>query len=99
MRLSAFALSAVLLLAAAAKNDPGRSSTENTTPLAITNCAREGAAVQGACSPDSLDSTPALILSHTVLAGACPGADLHLVRYQRHGSGRDSLPFAARWCN
>jgi deoxycytidylate deaminase len=100
MRPAAFFLSAIVLLAAAITQHGHLRSTQATgSPSFNTHCAREGAAVQGACSPDSLDSTPALILSHTVLAGACPGADLHLVRYQRHGSGGDSLPFAARWCN
>jgi hypothetical protein len=97
MRLVGFALSAALLLIAGiAQNAPARSNQAQTPP-AITNCASQGAAVQGVCSPASLDGTPAQVLSYQIYSGACPGSDLHIVRYSSPDSGARPA-FAARWC-
>lgn len=99
MRPVAFILSATLLLMAAVIQSSPRAFTQaNLSSTAITDCAREGAAVQGACSPVSLDSTPAQILSYQVYAGGCAGADLHVVRYMSQGREETSAPLSARWC-
>jgi hypothetical protein len=98
MRPAAFFLSAIVLLAAAITQHGHLRSTQATgSPSFNTHCAREGAAVQGACSPVSLDSTPATIVSHRVYTGACPGSDLHVVHYASAGNG-EYPPRTARWC-
>ncbi len=98
MRPAALAIAAALLLAATAGQNALLRSTEAIdSPPAITGCANESAAVQGACSPVSLDGSPGSILSHTVLAGACPGADLHIVKYTLSGPD-GSGPAVAKWC-
>jgi hypothetical protein len=98
MRPAAFILSAIVLLAAAiAQHGPMRSTQATSSHQLITDCALQGAAVQGACSPVSLDSTPATIVSHRVYTGACPGSDLHVVHYASAGNG-EYPPRTARWC-
>jgi hypothetical protein len=99
MRPAALAITAALLLAGIAGQNALLRSTEaiDSSP-AITGCPDAiGATVQGACSPVSLDSNPGSILSYTVLANACPGADLHLVEYVPAGGVRTD-PLVARWC-
>ena len=84
MRSAAFVTAAVLLVLTVASGGlPRPTNAENTHLPAITDCAQElGAAVQGGdCTQASLDGPPGSIVSHTVLAGACGGRDLHLVRY------------------
>jgi hypothetical protein len=99
MRTAAFALSAVLLLAASGMQAAAPLPDQaGVSPQAITHCAEEGASIQGVCSPASLDSTLAQVLSYKVYAGACPDADLHVVRYlSSPGPGQTALD--ARWCN
>jgi len=62
---------------------PRDTEAEIDQTTAIADCAPTvGAAVQGEhCSQSSLDGTPGTAISHTVLSGACAGADLHIVRY------------------
>jgi len=99
MRPTVFAAAAALLLALVTMQGglAQQTKAENTHTPAITDCAQDmGAAVQGgACSQTSLDSPPGLIISHTVLAGACPAADLHVVRYLPAGG---SVPLVATYC-
>lgn len=66
---------------------------------AIADCAQTvGAAVQGEhCSQYSLDGTPGIALSHTVLSGACAGADLHVVRYMP-AAATSPHPVVATYC-
>ena len=98
MRPAAFVLTAAVLLAAVAGQNAllGSTQANNSSPV-ITDCAREGAAVQGACSPVSLDSPPATVLSYKVLADGCAGADLHVLRYLPGGEG-GLPPLVASWC-
>jgi len=101
MRSAAFVTAAVLLVLTVAFGGlPRPTNAENTHPPAITDCAQElGAAVQGGdCTQASLDSgAPGSIVSHTVLAGACGGRDLHLVRYQS-GARPSNAPLVAMYC-
>jgi len=100
MRLAPFLAAAALILAftAAQGGLPGNTNADDTQPSAITDCAQEmGAAVQGDhCTRSSLDSTPGLI-SHTVLARACAGADLHVIRFVPPGRRADT-PLVATYC-
>jgi hypothetical protein len=100
MRLAPFLAAAALILAftAAQGGLPRNINAENTQPPAITDCAQEmGAAVQGDhCTRSSLDSPPGLI-SHTVLARACAGADLHVIRFVPAGQ-RTYAPLVATYC-
>jgi len=97
MRPAALALTVALILAGIAGQNAVLRSTEATnSPPAIT-CADQGAAVQGACSPVSLDSPPGSILSYRVFAGACPDADLHVVNYVPADSTTGE-PLVAKWC-
>lgn len=65
-----------------------------------------GTPVVAACSaqgercpqPSSLDGSGQLILSHNVLVGGCPDADLHVLRYVPAGE-ETPRPVAASWCN
>jgi hypothetical protein len=101
MRPAAFLAAAALLLASTAAQGslPLHTEAENTQTPAITDCAQQmGAAVQGDhCTRSSLDSTPGSLISHTVLARACAGADLHVVRYLPAGRSSDG-PLVATYC-
>lgn len=96
--LAAAALLVVLSIAMGALTPHTEAQDDQTTAIAV--CAQPvGAAVQGAhCSQSSLDSIPGTALSHTVLAGACAGADLHVVRYLP-GAGTSSRPVVAAYCS
>jgi hypothetical protein len=72
-------------------------STQAISSSPDITCPGNGTAVQGACSPVSLDSPPGSILSYRVFAGACPGADLHVVNYVPEDS-QTGEPLIARWC-
>ena len=99
MRPAAFVVSAAIVLAVVAGQDALLRPTEaNNSSPAITECAREGAAVQGVCSPVSLDSNPGSILSYKVFADGCAGGDLHVVRYLAEGQ-ESSSPAVAKWCS
>ena len=69
MRPAALAITAALLLAGIAGQNALLRSTEATSSSPAISCADQGAAVQGACSPVSLDSPPGAILSYHVFAG------------------------------
>jgi hypothetical protein len=100
MRSAAFVTAAALLaLTVAFGSLPRQTKADDTHPPAITDCAQElGAAVQGGnCTQASLDGTPGSIVSHTVLAGACGGRDLHLVRYLA-GARLSDAPVVAMYC-
>jgi len=98
MRPAALAITAALLLACiAGPNAVLRSTSATNSPPAITCPDAVGAAVQGACSPVSLDSSPGSILSYRVFAGACPDADLHVVNYIPVNS-TTGQPLIAKWC-
>jgi len=97
MRPAALAITAAFLLAGIAGQNALLRSTEATNSPPAISCADQGAAVQGACSPVSLDSPPGSILSYRVFAGACPEADLHVVRYVPTDSG-SGAPLVAKWC-
>ncbi|MDO8614371.1 MAG: hypothetical protein Q7T33_01365 [Dehalococcoidia bacterium] len=105
MRRTVFFLSAALLLGLAAGQHGFTQPTGAQSPAsAITACARPGGArmgpaVQGGgCEASSLDSTPGSVVSHTVLAGGCADADLHVVRYIPAGGPPDT-PLTATWCS
>ncbi len=94
MRLGLFILFAALLLAiVAGQNTLLRSTDAETTTPAITACAVQG----GSCSQASLDSTPGVILGHTIYVGGCSQTDLHVVRYIPVDSS-DGSPVVATWC-
>jgi len=96
MRPGLFAVSAALLLAVVAGQNSLLKATdaETTNPTsAITACAVQGES----CSQPSLDSTPGQVLEHTVYAGGCWQADLHVVRYVPADSQSGS-PVVATWC-
>lgn len=97
MRPAALAITAALLLAGIATQNALLRSTEATNSPSDITCAGDGAAVQGACSPVSLDSPPGSILSYRVFAGACPDADLHVVHYVPEDSTSGD-PLVAKWC-
>ena len=97
MRPAALAITAALLVAGIAGQNALLRSTEATNSPQDITCADQGAAVQGACSPVSLDSPPGSILSYRVFAGACPGADLHVVNYIPADS-TTGQPLIAKWC-
>lgn len=85
MRPVAFLVAAALLLVfgSALGALPRDTEAQIDQTTAIADCAQTaGAAVQGEhCEQSSLDGTPGIAISHTVLSGACAGADLHVVRY------------------
>jgi len=98
VRPAALAITAVLLLAGIAAPNVVLRSTEATSSSPDITCSDAvGAAVQGACSPVSLDSPPGSILSYRVFAGACPHADLHVVNYVPADS-TTGQPLVAKWC-
>lgn len=99
MRPAAFLAAAALILAlSAAQGGLPRPSNANNTP-AIGQCAQQmGAAVQGDhCTRSSLDSASGSVISHTVLARACAGADLHVIRFTTPGRGADAA-LVATYC-
>jgi hypothetical protein len=99
MRPAAFVVFAAIVLAVVAgQNALLRPTEANNSSPAITECAREGAAVQGVCSPVSLDSNPGSIVSYNIFVGGCAGGDLHVVRYLAEGEGSSS-PAVAKWCS
>jgi hypothetical protein len=56
-------------------------------------------AVQGeGCDQPTLDGGRQSVISHRVLAGGCPGADLHVMKYIQEDEGR-SAPLVASWCS
>ena len=97
MRPAALAITAALLLAGIAMQNAGLRFTEATNAPPVITCADQGAVVQGACSPVSLDSPPGSILSYRVFAGACPDSDLHVVHYVPADS-TSGEPLVAKWC-
>ena len=99
MRPTAFvAIAALVLAVVAGQNTLLRSTEANNSSPAITECAPEGAAVQGVCSPASLDSNPGSISSYNIFVGGCAGGDLHVVRYLAEDNGSSS-PAVAKWCS
>jgi hypothetical protein len=55
--------------------------------------------VQGeGCQEPTLDGSRQFVISHHVLAGGCPGADLHIMKYVHEGEWR-SAPLVAFWCS
>jgi len=94
MRLAAIVSFAALALAiVVTPNTLLQTSRAETRTSAITACAVQG----GNCSPSSsLDSPPGAVLSHTVLSGACPRGDLHVMRYVAAAAG--PAPLVATWC-
>ena len=101
MRPATFLAVAALLLAFTATQGSlaRHTEAENTQTPAIADCAqRLGAAAQGDhCNRSSLDSTPGLVISHTVLVAACAGADLHIIRYAPPGRSA-ATPLVATYC-
>jgi hypothetical protein len=56
-------------------------------------------AVQGeGCHQPTLDGSRQFVINHRVLAGGCPGADLHVMEYIQESEGR-SAPMVASWCS
>ena len=102
MRLAVLASCAALLLAAVAgQRLLVRPIQANTSVSAITACAQTGAdwaAVRGdRCLQLSPDGAPGTVLSHTVLAGGCGRADMHVLRYVP-ADVRGSGALVATWC-
>jgi hypothetical protein len=98
MRPAALAITVALLLAGIAGQNAALRSTEaNSSSPDITCPDNVGTAVQGACSPVSLDSPPGSILSYRIFAKACPEADLHVVSYVPEDSVSGE-PLVAKWC-
>jgi len=98
MRPASFVAAAALLLAVTVMQSTlvARPSQAEDPSAAIIDCAQEmGATAPGErCSQASAGGTPALVTSHTVLAGACAGSDLHVVRYVPAGRGPDAAAVA-----
>ena len=94
MRPGIFVLSAALVLAAVAGQNTLLQPTRAETTTPVTGAC----AVQGeGCEQPSLGSTPGAVISHTVFAGACSGADLHVMRYAP-ADGGGGAPVVANWC-
>ena len=98
MRPASFAAAAALLLAVTVMQSTlvARPSQAEDPSAANIDCAQEMGAVAAGerCSQASAGGTPALVTSHTVLAGACAGSDLHVVRYVPAGRGPDAAAVA-----
>jgi hypothetical protein len=101
MRLVAFLAAAALIVAftVALGTVPRHTEAQTAQTSAISGCAQVmDAAVPGDhCSQSSLDGTPGTTVSHLVLAHACGGADLHIVRYLPNGSNY-AAPLVATYC-
>lgn len=100
MRLVAFLAAAALIVtvSVAFGGRPHQSEANIAQTSAISDCAQSmDAAVQGGCSQASLDGTPGMTVSHVVLAEACAGADLHIVRYVLDANSA-SAPLVATYC-
>ncbi len=101
MRLVAFLAAAALIVAfsVAIGSLPRHTEARTAQTLAISDCAQAmDAAVPGDhCSQSSLDGTPGTTVSHLVLAHACAGADLHIVRYVPDGAN-SAAPLVATYC-
>ncbi len=94
MRPASFVAAAALFLAVAVMQSTlvARPSQAEDPSAAIIDCAQEMPGER--CSQPSAGGTPALVTSHTVLAGACAGSDLHVVRYVPAGRGPDAAAVA-----
>lgn len=93
IRLAAFAASSALLLAAATTTSALNSEANSPLP-SISSCAiAEANAAQGGCTPNLPGGAP-ISPTETVLAGACFGGDLHVVRY----TGPNGDTVVGTWC-
>ena len=101
MRLLAFLAAAALIVTVSVAFGvrPEHTEANIAQTSAISDCAQSmDAAVQGGqCSQSSLDGTPGMTVSHVVLAEACAGADLHIVRYVLNANSA-SAPLVATYC-
>ena len=101
MRLVAFlAATAVIMgITVVMGSLPLHTEAQSAQTLAISDCAQSmDAAVQGgSCEQSSLDGTPGMAVSHTVLSHACGATDLHIVRYLPEAGAR-SAPLVATYC-
>lgn len=94
MRLAAFVGTGALLLAAVAGQNAFLQRTDASPQTSvITACAAWG----GPCKESSPGGTPVTALSHSVLKGGCPAADLHIMRYIGAGDVSEA-PLVASWC-
>jgi len=92
MRAGALVLGSVLLLAVVAGGTFGKSTTKLDTPV-VAACSVQG----GSCEQLTLDEGRQFVISHDIVAGGCPAADLHVMRYA--GGETASGPLIATWCN
>jgi hypothetical protein len=83
-----------LVLAVLAGQTSPQGSQTKLDPPVVAACAVQG---EG-CHQPTLDGSRQSVISHRVLAGGCPGADLHVMKYIREGEGR-SAPLVASWCS
>jgi len=94
MRAGALVIVLGLILVFVAGQAPLQGNQTNLDPPVVAACTVQG---EG-CEQPALDGSRQSVISHRVLAGGCPGADLHVMRYIQDGEGR-SAPLVASWCS
>jgi len=97
MRALALVISSGVVLAAVAS---GQTLFFETTQPKLDTPVVAACSVQGGgCDQPPLDEgRQSSFVSHAVLAGACPGADLHVMRYAADGEAGPAT-LVATWCN
>jgi hypothetical protein len=91
MRAKALVLLSGLLLAVLAGSALQDTAT-NSDPPVVAACAVQGES----CDQPALDGGRQSVLSHHVLAGGCPQADLHVMKFT---DGRQPQITVASWCS
>jgi len=93
MRAGGLIIGSGLLLAVVAGGTFGKSTTTKLDTPVVAACSVQGAS----CEKPALDESRQFVISHRIVAGGCPGADLHVMRYG--GAETASGPLIATWCN
>ena len=94
MRAGALVIVLGLVLVVLAGQTSLQGSQTKLDPPVVAACAVQGES----CHQPTLDGSRQSVISHHVLAGGCPGADLHIMRYIEESEGR-SAPLVASWCS
>jgi len=96
MRAFALVISSGVVLAAVAS---GQTLFFETTEPKLDTPVVAACSVQGGgCDQPPLDEGRQFFVSHAVLVGACPSADLHVMRYAPDGDAGPAT-LVATWCN
>jgi hypothetical protein len=94
MRAGALVIVSGLILVVLAGQTSLQGSQTKLDPPVVAACSVQG---EG-CQEPTLDGSRQFVISHHVLAGGCPSADLHIMKYVREGE-RHSAPLVASWCS